>query len=82
MAEGHELPEMTARLNLNASDLEHPFQTIPQRVKYNKSFKVDASKVPGAGRGIIVLEDIKAGELIFEIKEPMFTIVRISTPIL
>lgn len=65
----------------NPQDLEHPFGIIPDRVTSNKSFRVDTSTIAGAGRGIIVLEDVQPGELIFEIKEPMLSVVRTaSTP--
>lgn len=49
------------------------YSTMPSRVKTNFDIKVDI--VPGVGRGIILLEDVKAGDLIFKISNPMFLVV-------
>jgi hypothetical protein len=55
--------------------LTSPFRTIPKRVKCNKRVKIDTSLIPGAGRGMIVRQNVERGDLIFEIEDPMFTVV-------
>lgn len=63
-------------LEIDPANLHHPFQIIPKRVTPGKGVKVVASQIEGAGHGMIVLEGVKPGELIFEIEEPMLTTVR------
>jgi hypothetical protein len=54
------------------------FATIPTRVEHYDSIKLDSSKIPGAGRGIILLRDVAAGETLFKIARPLFTTVRLG----
>lgn len=48
------------------------FADIPARVEHYDSIKVDTSKIPGAGRGVILLRDVKGGEILFKISNPLF----------
>jgi len=51
------------------------FATIPSRVQCNIPIQVAISKVPEAGRGLIVLKDVEAGQIVFKIENPLFTAV-------
>lgn len=52
-----------------------PVMPIPDRVTVHNEIKVIKSKIQNAGRGIAVQCDVEDKERIFEIKEPLFTIV-------
>lgn len=49
-------------------------QSIPSRIKSQKSLVVKTSSIDGAGRGIFTTEPVKAGELIFSIPNPHLSI--------
>lgn len=49
--------------------------TIPLRVSHRESLKLGESKIPGAGRGLFVMRDVKAGELVFEVPNVLLSIV-------
>lgn len=52
------------------------FAYIPTRVEHINAIKVASSKVPGAGRGIILLREAEAGDILSKIANPLFTSVR------
>jgi hypothetical protein len=56
------------------------YNTIPSRVKQHVPLKVTSSSIPGAGRGLFVLKDVAAGDLLFTIPFPALNIVSQSTP--
>lgn len=45
--------------------------TIPSRVQKGVEICVADSDIPNVGKGIFCLEDAKAGDLIFKIKQPL-----------
>jgi hypothetical protein len=49
--------------------------TIPSRVKQYVPLKVATSSISGAGRGLFVLKDVAAGDLLFSIPFPALNIV-------
>jgi len=51
------------------------YKEIPSRVKCKIPLRVEESKIPGAGRGVFIFKDVKAGELIFSIDKPLLSIV-------
>jgi hypothetical protein len=51
------------------------YKEIPSRVNCKIPLKVEKSKIPGAGRGVFILKDVKAGDLIFSIDKPLLSIV-------
>ena len=51
------------------------YKEIPSRVNGKIPLRVEESKIPGAGRGVFILKDVKAGELIFSIARPLLSIV-------
>jgi len=51
------------------------FAAIPSRVQCNIPIQVAISKLPGAGRGLVVLKDVEAGQMVFKIENPLFTVV-------
>jgi hypothetical protein len=76
MAElGSVLEALSTDLRVAATSLPNPFEIIPERVKLNRRLKIVSSRIPGAGRGVMVLEKVFAGEQILEIEDPMFTVV-------
>ena len=54
---------------------------IPSRVNCHVPLLVTNSNIPEAGRGIITLQDISAGDMIFTIDRPLFSIVSILSPL-
>ncbi|KAH7419545.1 hypothetical protein BKA64DRAFT_699570 [Cadophora sp. MPI-SDFR-AT-0126] len=48
---------------------------IPERVKSDLTLQLRTSNIPGAGRGLFVLQDVKAGELLFEVPNVLFSTV-------
>lgn len=52
------------------------YTEVPERVQHYGPIKVNALEHPGIRRGIIVLDDVKAGEVLFKIDRPLFTSVR------
>jgi hypothetical protein len=74
-----ESPERSANrpgnFNVYYADPDKEFYPTPGRVNRFKKVMIVTSQIPNAGYGMVVLENIKAGERIFEIKEPFITIV-------
>lgn len=58
------------------------YETIPERVKSCVPLKVARSDTRGAGRGVFVLEAVKAGDLIFSVAKPLICIVDDSEEVL
>jgi hypothetical protein len=50
---------------------------IPSRVDAKKDLKISKSQIHDAGRGLFSREDIKAGELIFTVPQPLLNIVHL-----
>lgn len=50
-------------------------ESLPRRVNAAVPLKIATSTIPGAGRGLFVLEDVKAGDIIFSIAEPLICVV-------
>ncbi|KAH7342483.1 hypothetical protein BKA65DRAFT_552115 [Rhexocercosporidium sp. MPI-PUGE-AT-0058] len=48
---------------------------IPSRVNCEVALQLAESKIPGAGRGIFVLQDVKEGALLFEVPDVLFSII-------
>ncbi|KAE9370084.1 hypothetical protein N431DRAFT_559368 [Stipitochalara longipes BDJ] len=48
---------------------------IPERVRGNVPLRVDTSYIPGAGRGLFVMEDVVAGDVLFTIDNPLLLVV-------
>ncbi|KAK0125697.1 SET and MYND domain-containing protein 3 [Cadophora gregata] len=46
---------------------------IPSRVKFEFILELRESKIPNGGRGLLVLQDVKAGELLFEVSDVLFS---------
>jgi hypothetical protein len=59
--------------DLQKSMLEAPIE-IPSNVQTSVKIKVDKSLIPGAGRGIILSENVLAGSLIFKIANPLLLV--------
>jgi len=57
-----------------------PFASIPANVVCDVALKVGTSPMEGAGRGILVQEDLSAHSLIFTIKTPLVNIVSFLFP--
>lgn len=52
-----------------------PFINVPDRVEHYGKIKVEKSNILGAGRGITVVKDVEAGEILFKIGKPLLTAV-------
>ncbi|KAH8593899.1 hypothetical protein B0O99DRAFT_472990, partial [Bisporella sp. PMI_857] len=48
---------------------------LPSRVHPTVMLEVGVSGIPRAGRGIFIQSDVKAGDLIFSIKNPLLCVV-------
>jgi hypothetical protein len=55
--------------------MQFNYDTIPSRVKSSVSLKIATSNIPGAGRGMFVLGDVAAGDVIFTIPRPLLLMV-------
>jgi len=49
--------------------------SIPARVICNRPIRIAQSKIAGAGRGTFAVHDIKAGQLIYSIKQATIAVV-------
>lgn len=68
-----------ATTNLYEFDSHIKVAEIPERVACNFQLRITNSDIPDAGRGIIALEKIPAGDLIFSIDRPLLPIVGFSS---
>ncbi|XMA15612.1 hypothetical protein WAI453_008403 [Rhynchosporium graminicola] len=56
-------------------EMGHEFE-VPSRVRCEHPVQLGESKIPGAGRGLFVLHDVKEGGLVFEIPNVRLSIIR------
>jgi hypothetical protein len=70
------LKDRDERKPVDVSDkLPFLYKEIPSRVNCKIPLSVEKSKIPGAGRGVFIHKEVKAGELIFSIDQPLLSIV-------
>ena len=59
----------------NAPASPFKYDVIPDRIESSVTLKVMASQLKSVGDGVFALEVVKAGELIFCVKQPLLNIV-------